>query len=133
MDGANQAAFCEMPHVIKYVLGMRKLVLKIEQSVSGFIFCMLSLPVAKVTSKEVMFMIQILPSMKISINLPVMVCVDNVDATFMADNVTAMSQTKHVDVWYNYLNLYIEDDKVKIVHYVSAKNDSNNLMKNLGG
>ena len=94
-------------------------------------------------------MIQLLGSMKISVKLPVMVGVDNVDATFMAHNITItpgtkhmdirylkMEQTttchtKHMDIQYNYVNEYVEDGVVKIVFVESAENDSNILTKNL--
>ena len=50
------------------------------------------------TVKEVMFVIQLLGSMKVLVKLPVMVRVDNVGAIFMVSNITTMSKTKHVDI-----------------------------------
>ena len=54
--------------------------------------------------KEVIFKIQLLTSMKFSVNLPVTVNADNVGAIFMENNVTTTSQTKHVDIRYKYVN-----------------------------
>ena len=59
-----------------------------------------------------------------------MISVDNVDAAFVASNITTTSHTKQVDIKYNYLNEYIEDRIVKIIFVESADNDSNILTKN---
>ena len=48
--------------------------------------------------KEIMFVQQLLESMKIQVRLPIIVRVDNVGAIFMSKNVTTMNRTKHVDV-----------------------------------
>ena len=80
--------------------------------------------------KEVIFMTQLLGSIKISIKLTVMVNSDNIGAIFMASNITTTSCTKHVDTRYKYVNEYVEDGVVKIVCVESAENDSNILTKN---
>ena len=81
--------------------------------------------------KEIMFMIQLLRSMKISINLPVMVRFDNMGAIFMAINITNTSNTKCVDTRYKYVNEYVEDGIVKIIFDESAETDCIILTKNL--
>ena len=43
-----------------------------------------------------------------------MVRADNVDAIFMASNITTMCCTKHMDIRYKYVNEYVEDGVVKI-------------------
>ena len=78
-----------------------------------------------------MFVLQLLRSMKISIKLPVMVRVENIDAILMTSNITTTSCTKHVVIMYKYVNEYVEDGVVKIVFLKSADNDSNILIKNL--
>ena len=80
--------------------------------------CMLKMAV-----KEVMIVIQYLKSMKISVQLPVMVRVDNFGIIFIASNITTLSCTKHVDIRYKYANEYVEDLLVKIVFVKCAKND----------
>ena len=53
--------------------------------------------------KEVMFVIQLLGSMKLAIKIPVIVRVDNVGAIFMASNISTASCTKDFDIKYNYV------------------------------
>ena len=84
-----------------------------------------------VAAKEVMFVIQLLGSMKISLKLLVMVRVDNVDAIFMASNIITTSCTKQVNVRYKYVHEYVEEEIVQIIFVKSADNDSNILTKNL--
>ena len=54
--------------------------------------------------KEVMFVIQLLESMQISVKLQVMVSVHDVGVILMVSNITTMSHTKHVYIRYKYLN-----------------------------
>ena len=42
-----------------------------------------------------------------------------------------MSCTKHVDIWYKYVNEYVEDGIVEIIFIKSADNDSDILTKYL--
>ena len=74
-------------------------------------------------------MIQLLQSMKVLIKLPVMVRVDNIEAIFMASNMTAICSTKHLDIRYKHVDEYVEDSLV-FVNF--ADNDSNILTKNSG-
>ena len=50
--------------------------------------------------KEILFVLQILECMKISVILPVIVRVDYGGANFMSKNITTTSHTKHVDIRY---------------------------------
>ena len=77
--------------------------------------------------KEVMFIIQLLESMKVLIEYPVMLKVDNVGAIFMASNIILPCCTKHVD---KYVNEYVEDGVVKIAFLKSADHYCNILIKN---
>ena len=79
--------------------------------------------------KEVMFMIQLLGNMKLSVKLPVMLRVVNIGAIFMASNFTTASHTKHVDIRNKYMNEYVDDGLVKIIFVWSTENDSNILKK----
>ena len=83
--------------------------------------------------KEVIFVIQLLQSIKIWVKLPVMVKVANVAAILMAWNIAATSHIKHVDNWYKNVNKYVEDWIVKILFVKSTKNDSNILTMHVGG
>ena len=83
--------------------------------------------------KEVIFVSQLLTSMKIHVQHPIIVRVDNVGAIFMAQNVTTTSQTKHVDIRYKFVNEYVEDGIVKIIFVKSKENDADIFTKNLNG
>ena len=83
--------------------------------------------------KEILFVLQILECMRITVTLPVIVRVDNVGAIFMSKNVTTTSRTKHVDVRYKYVNEYVEDGVIKILFVKSEDNEADGMTKNLGG
>ena len=83
--------------------------------------------------KEIMCMIQLLKSMKISVKLPVMIRVNYVGAIFMASDITTTRHTKNMDVWYKYVNENVDDGIVKITFIKSAKNDSNNCTRSMQG
>ena len=61
--------------------------------------------------KKAMFKVKLLHSL-ISVKLLVTVRVDNVGTIFMAGNVTATSLTKHVDIGYNYVDDYVEENRI---------------------
>ena len=69
--------------------------------------------------------------MKVSVMLPVMVRVDNMEAIFMTGNVTATSHRKHEDMINKHMNNYVEMSIVKTVFTKSTDYNSNILMKNL--
>ncbi len=54
-------------------------------------------------AKEIKFIVQVLLSIGIEVQLPVIVCMDNVGAIFMAENVSTSPKTKHVDVRYHFV------------------------------
>jgi len=82
--------------------------------------------------KEVIFLINLLGSMRINVQLPVIVRVDNVGAIFMSENLTTTSRTKHIDIRSKYVREYVEDGVIKIIFVKSEDNDSDLLTKNLG-
>ena len=53
--------------------------------------------------KEIIFVLQLLESLGIKVNLPITVRVDNTGAIFMAKNTNTTSGTKHVDVRTKYV------------------------------
>ena len=73
--------------------------------------------------------VQLLGSMKILAKYPVTVRVDNLGVIFIASNITTTCDTKHVDIWYKYVNEYVEDGVVKITYVKSAENDIDILIK----
>jgi len=82
--------------------------------------------------KEVIFVVQLVESMEIQVQLPVIVRVDNVGAVFMAKNITTTGRTKHVDIRTKYVNEYVEDGKIKIIFVKTEDNLADCLTKNLG-
>ena len=65
------------------------------------------------------------------IKYPLTVRVDNIGVIFMASNITTMSCTKHVNIWYKYVIENIEDEFVKIIFVKSADTGSVIDIKNL--
>ena len=80
-------------------------------------------------AKEIMFMIQFLRSMKISIELPVIVRVDSIGTIFMASKISVKCHTKHLDIKYKYENEDMEDGIVKINFVQYVENDSDILSR----
>ena len=70
--------------------------------------------------------------MKIKIELPIVVNVDNMGAIFMSKNINTSSRSKHIDVRTKYVNEYVEDGKLKIIYVKTEDNDSDLYTKNLG-
>jgi Reverse transcriptase (RNA-dependent DNA polymerase) len=82
-------------------------------------------------AKEIKFLIQVLESMGVKLELPVIVNVDNVGAIFMAENSTATSRTRHVDTRYHFIRELIEDGIIKIIFVRSGKNRADGFTKNV--
>ena len=60
-------------------------------------------------TKEIMFVLQLFEEMKIHVELPIVVNIDNMGAIFMSKNINTTSRSKHVDVRTKYVNEYCED------------------------
>ena len=58
-------------------------------------------------------MVQLLESLKMSVELPIVVRVDNVGAIFMSKNISTTSRSKHVDIRTKFVNEFCEDEIVK--------------------
>lgn len=84
-------------------------------------------------TKEIMFVLQLLESMHIKVQLPITIRVDNIGAIWMSQNANASARTKHIDIRTKYVNEYCEDGVLKIIFVKSAENDSDIMTKNLGG
>jgi hypothetical protein len=81
-------------------------------------------------AKEINFLLQLMESIGIKVELPVVVNVDNVGAFFMADNASAASRTRHVDARYHFVREYVEDGIIKIVFVRSGLNRADCFTKN---
>jgi hypothetical protein len=83
--------------------------------------------------KEVPFVVQILQFLGISVQLPVIVHVDNIGAIFMSENVTSSTRTRHMDTRWHFVREKQEEGLIKIVFVPSAGNISDILTKNVTG
>jgi hypothetical protein len=84
-------------------------------------------------TKEVKFVAQVMESMQIEVNYPIIVRVDNVGAIFLTENSTTSQRTKHIDVKYHYVRQYVENGEVKIIFVRTAENDADGFTKNVSG
>ena len=81
-------------------------------------------------AKEIKFLVQLMLTMEIPVELPVIVRVDNVGAIFMSANQTATGRTKHIDIRTNFVREYVEDGLIKIIFVKSEDNKSDGFTKN---
>ena len=85
-------------------------------------------------AKEVLFIAQILESMGINVDYPIVIRVDNTAAIFMANNVTTNQRTRHIDIRTKFVNQYTgPDGKLKVVFVKGMDNDSDIMTKNVTG
>ncbi len=73
-------------------------------------------------AKEIKFIVQVLLSIGIKVELPIIVCVDNVGAIFMAENVSTSPRTKHVGVCYHFVREFVKEGFIKII-FVRTKDN----------
>ena len=79
-----------------------------------------------------LFVLQLLQSMKINVKLPIIVHVDNVGDIFMTNNITTTGCTKHVDIHFEFVTDYNEGEIIKVIFVKSANNDNDIMTNNLG-
>jgi len=82
-------------------------------------------------AKEIMFVVQILHSLGIRVQTLITVHVDNMGATFMAENVTSNQRTHHIDVKHRFLIDLTEEGFLDVAFTNSANNTSDGLSKNV--
>ena len=81
-------------------------------------------------AKEIKFIVQILESMKMKVELPIIVRVDNVGAIGLSKNLSTSQRTKHIDVRYNFVREFVEDEFIKIIFVKSKENHADIFTKN---
>ena len=84
-------------------------------------------------AKEVKFIAQTAISMGLKVQLPIVVRVDNIGAIFMAENITATSRTRHVDLRYRFVKQFQDEGFLKIVFARTEENYSDAMTKNVKG
>ena len=84
-------------------------------------------------AKEIKFVYQLLIGMGMKVKLPIVICVDNLGAIFMSENVLVSQRTKHVDIHYRFIQEFVFDKFIKVIFVKTENNDSDIFTKNLGG
>ena len=123
-------------------------------SVSGFIIFLLGVPILwrsraqrsvslssseaeyKACSEaacEVKFVYQVLPSIGIKVELPIVMQIDNVGAIFMAETANSQSRSRHVDCRYHFVREMIVDGFLRVKFVRSTENISDPYTKNVSG
>ena len=82
-------------------------------------------------AKEIKFIVQILESMKMKVEFPIIVRVDNVGAIGLSKNLSTSQRTKHIDVRYNFVREFVEDEFIKIIFVKSEENHADIFTKNV--
>jgi hypothetical protein len=82
-------------------------------------------------AKEIKFIYQVLTSLGIKVQLPIIVHVDNVGAIFMAENATSTHHTRHIDARYHFVREFIFDGFIKIIFVKTIDNRSDLFTKNV--
>jgi hypothetical protein len=77
-----------------------------------------------------LFIKQLLETIGIEVELPIIVRVDNVGAIFLGNNFSVGQRTKHIDIRSHFVRNYIEDDILKLVFIRSEDNDADIFTKN---
>jgi hypothetical protein len=83
--------------------------------------------------KEIPFIVQLLLFMKIKVELPVKVLVDNMGAIYMSENAASSARTRHMDMRVKYVNSLQEDGMLKVEFVPSKGNRSDIATKNTQG
>ena len=80
--------------------------------------------------KELKFIVQLLETMNIKVELPITVHVDNVGAIWLSNNHTRSDRTKHIDIRTSFVKEYQEDGKIIIKFVKSEENEADIFTKN---
>ena len=81
--------------------------------------------------KDLLFIKMCLNYIKMKINLPMIVLIDNIGAIEMLDSKTGQCKTKHIDTRYHWIKQYVDKDKVRVNYIKSEENVADILTKNL--
>ena len=80
--------------------------------------------------KELKFIVQLLQTMNIEVELPITVHLDNVGAIWLSNNRTTSDITKHIDIRTSFVKEYQEDGKNIIKFVKSEENEADIFTKN---
>ena len=82
-------------------------------------------------AKEIAFVYQLLMTMGIETELPIICRVDNMGAIFIAENINTNAKTKHIDLRTKYVTEFCENGFIKIIFVRSRDNKSDGFTKNV--
>ena len=80
--------------------------------------------------KELKFIVQLLQTMNIEVELPITVYVDNVGAIWLSNHRTTCDRTKHIDIRTSFVKDYQEDGKIISKFVKSEDNEADFFTKN---
>ena len=80
--------------------------------------------------KELKFIVQLLQTMNITVELPITVHVDNVGAIWLSNNRNTGDRTKHIHIRTAFVKEYQEDGKIIIKFVKSEDNEADIFTKN---
>ena len=80
--------------------------------------------------KELNFIVQLLQTMNIEVELPITVHVNNVRAIWLSNNRTTCDRTKHIDIRKSFVKEYQEDGKIIIKFVKSEETEEDIFTKN---
>ena len=80
--------------------------------------------------KELKFIVQLLQTMNIAVELPITVHVDNGGAIWLSNNRNTGDRTKHIDIRTSVVKEYQEDGKIIIKFVKSDNNEVDIFTKN---
>ena len=66
-------------------------------------------------AKEVKFVCQVLKSVNLNVQLPIVIRVDNIGAIFVSENIAVSQRTKHVDCKLKFVQEFVFEGFIKIV------------------
>ena len=81
--------------------------------------------------KELKFIVQLLQTMNIEVELPITVHVDNFGAIWLSKNRTTSDRTKHIDIRTSFVKEYQEDGKIITKFVKSEENEADIFKKKL--
>ena len=80
--------------------------------------------------EQLKFIVQLLQTMNIKVELPITVHVDNVGAIWLSNIRTTSDRTKHIDIRTSFVKEYQEDGKIIIKFVKSEENEADTFTKN---
>jgi Reverse transcriptase (RNA-dependent DNA polymerase) len=82
-------------------------------------------------TKEIKFIVQVMESLGLKVEKPIIVRMDNVGAIFVAENASATKHTRHIDARYHFVREYVIEGTIRIMFVSSKENKADTFTKNV--